>query len=74
MPAIIGYRDVTPDSNEFHFSTEASTLGWRPGYTPHYVPTTLGNGLDFVLLRRDKDGTLHYRQSCGCIFLTVFND
>ena len=74
MQTAINFRDVGPSHNQFHFAVEASDLGWPPGHAPHHVDTDLGNGLPLVLLRRDAHGTLTYRQSAGCIFVTVYND
>jgi hypothetical protein len=45
---------------------------------PRTIPTSLGNGMPFVLLRREvRDGDLcwmDYMQGNGCIFLRIFND
>jgi hypothetical protein len=59
--------------------TDASILRWPVGRCPRRVATTLGNGLDFILERidRNSDGEALkavYRQSNGCITLQVFND
>jgi hypothetical protein len=56
------------------FCIDASDLCLPPGAAPQTIGTTLGNRQPFVLERRDPDGTLHYRQSLGCITLTIFND
>lgn len=62
------------DEVELHvFATEASALGLAPGEVPRSLPTTLGNGLPFVLQSAD-DGAFEYRQQLGCIRLRVWND
>ena len=55
------------------FNTEASLLGWAPGYIPESIETTLGNKLQFVL-QSISEYAFKYTQISGCIELTVYND
>lgn len=57
----------------FRFVTDASDLQIPPGTPPTNVKTTLGNGLDFVLVTYDEGGAL-YTQHLGCVELFVYND
>ena len=60
------------------WSTEASMLGLPPGAWPKELPTTLGDGQPFLLHLRELDGDelvcVNYVQSCGDLWLKVFND
>ena len=72
-------RDNAYESSPHDFVTEASSLGWKPGFWPQQLPTTLGNGRDLV---RDSSPTVEggdligwrYYQMLGCIRLTILND
>jgi hypothetical protein len=55
------------------WSADASDLGWPAGYWPRTVRTQLGNGLSFVLSTVTADRAT-YRQTAGCLLLTVWND
>lgn len=55
------------------FSAEASELGWPPGEVPREIPTSLGNKQPFFAHSITPEKFV-YRQSCGCIELTVYND
>ena len=61
---------------DFHkFATDASDLGWAPGFFPLEVNTDLGNKQPLILdpissTPRKKV----YNQTAGCISLLVFND
>jgi hypothetical protein len=67
-------RKIEPN----HITAEASELEWPVGYVPHSVPTTLGNGFNFLLREtRRHDGEIqswHYTQLFSGLRLTVFND
>jgi hypothetical protein len=66
--------NTTPDNvHDLHVVAEASELGLKPGELPNKLPTTLGNGQDFLLVGVD-DSQFIYQQSNGCFRLTVFND
>ena len=52
---------------------EASELGLRPGHFPTSIKCSLGNKLDLCILELDSH-TATYRQTNGCITLTIFND
>jgi hypothetical protein len=70
--ARITYAQVHED--QLHqFTAEASELGWPPGSWPRTVDTEIGNGLSLVLVDLTDAGAT-YRQSLGCITLTVWND
>jgi hypothetical protein len=62
------------------YSAEASELGLPPGQWPQQIVVLgLGNGLPFRPAKVVYDdsgefGGLMYRQSMGCLNLTVFND
>lgn len=60
------------------YFTDASTLGLPPGQWPGRIATELGNRQPFVFVRLVNDGdsasAAIYRQLCGCVNLTVFND
>ena len=55
------------------FSAFASDLGLAPGEWPSSLPTSLGNGLPF-LVSFHRGNEVHYTQQFGCIKLTVLND
>lgn len=55
------------------FSTEASDLGLKPGQVPARIPTTLGNGCDFVFVKM-TECAFYYNQVNGVVELVVFND
>jgi len=65
--------DNATEGNNFCWATEASELGLKPGHWPDFLPTTLGNGLAFILESLDETGG-RYRQQLGVDRLTVFND
>ena len=54
------------------FTAFASDVGFPIGQWPHRAETTLGNKLPFIL-DDTGEGWAKYRQTCGCIRLTVFN-
>lgn len=56
------------------FIAEASELRFPVGRYPEILPTSLGNGMNFLLNRIEADGTAKYLQANGCIVLTVLND
>ncbi len=56
------------------FATEASTLRIPVGSWPKSLATKLGNGQPFQLIHANGGEAATYRQSLGCIELTVFND
>lgn len=56
------------------FCAEASELGLPPGTWPKELPTTLGNGQQFIFQCLDARGSAMYVQAYGCISLVVFND
>jgi hypothetical protein len=66
------------ESRLHHFVAEASSLELAPGDWPRTIETNRGNGQPFVMIGvARQDGELvavEYRQACGCITLTVFND
>lgn len=55
------------------YSVFASDLGLKPGPFPLTLPTLMGNCMAFMLIKQTADKAV-YRQSAGCIELTVFND
>jgi hypothetical protein len=55
------------------FCTEASSLGWKPGYWPSTIETDIGNGRPFLCVSVE-DEAVHYKQEYGCCLLHVFND
>lgn len=69
---MITYKMVT-ETKLHSFSADASDLGWRPGFWPTKVETTIGNGLPFLLWSATEDVRI-YRQANGIIVLRVFND
>lgn len=63
------------------FFADASDLGFPAGFTPRLIPAArdFGNGEPFALYDtvRDLETKIlawKYRQSLGCLSLTVFND
>lgn len=56
------------------FATEASTLCIPVGSWPKSLSTKLGNKQPFQLIYADGGEEATYRQSLGCLELTVFND
>jgi hypothetical protein len=60
---------------ELHrYAAEASELRLAPGAWPTKIETDMGNGQPFIAESRLADGGVRYRQSMGCIFLSIFND
>jgi hypothetical protein len=74
-PETIRY-DQAYESQTHQFVTEASTLGWKPGYWPERIETAMGNGLPFLRGEQFRPGlsAVTYYQANGCITLTVYND
>jgi hypothetical protein len=70
--ATIYSRDVT-EVKPHWFVAEASQLGWRPGYWPELVETTMGNGSPF-LRRAPSQGGWIYHQANGGLVVHVLND
>lgn len=74
----IGIHDVS--EGELHkYTTEASTLGWKPGEWPKQIDTTLGNCQPFIRKKwlRDQDNDLYavvYWQAFSAAELHVLND
>lgn len=63
------------ETEPHHFQADASDLGLPVGYFPPQLPTSMGNKLPFVLeYVKDNGGYFVYRQTAGCMMLTVFND
>ena len=58
------------------FSQEASTLGFKCGewHAVFKTDQKIGNGMAFELIDVREGGTHYYRQICGCIGVSVFND
>lgn len=74
MNDIIIIDETNATSSKLHtWTTEASTLGFRPGQVATRLQTTLGNGQPFVLVHVGSDRFL-YRQDAGCLGLIVWND
>ena len=69
---MLTYAQVT-ETETHQFATEASTLGWKPGYWPKSIETDMGNKMPFNLVNFDGE-VARYVQTCGCITLSVFND
>jgi hypothetical protein len=61
------------ESGIHEWSADASELGLPPGQWPRSLRTQLGNGLSFTLVRLADDRAT-YRQTAGCLVLTVWND
>jgi hypothetical protein len=57
----------------YHYTAEASDLGWRPGFVPEVLQTDMGNGQPFRLAHVDEHRFM-YRQLFGYLTLTVYND
>lgn len=49
----------------------AATLGIHPVVVHNYIPTTLGNGMDFVLVDASKHRVFIYRQPATDLKLEV---
>lgn len=69
---MITLSDVTV-VDTLRYSSFASDLRLAPGTFPLTLPTPMGNGLDFMLIKQTADKAV-YRQLAGCIELIVFND
>lgn len=67
------YRDVS-EVEPHRFTTEASTLGLKPGQWPERINTTMGNQQPFYRYPTESNDFARYRQLLGCIVLTVWND
>lgn len=65
-------QNVT-ETRSGNFVTDASDLGLPVGTFPTVLPTSLGNGLDFVAWNFTED-YIEYLQQYGSVKLTVFND
>jgi hypothetical protein len=67
-------QDIT-ESKLHTFTTEASTLRWKPGYFPQQlkVEGQFGNGQPFTRTKITPD-VIEYRQQLGCVTILVFND
>lgn len=65
-------QDVT-EFEPGRFVTEASSLGIGPGSWREFIPTNLGNGLDFRLVFRNPEKCV-YTQEFGSLSLVVLND
>ena len=75
---VVDYSQVT-EFQPFEYTTEASTIGLRPGDWPVTLETTMGNGLSLLLWSQvfSPSGELShvtYRQANGRVSLTVWND
>jgi hypothetical protein len=57
------------------YVTEASDLGWKPGYWPTnlQLPPAIGNGKPFTQSYADS-GSVLYRQTDGHVLVEIFND
>jgi hypothetical protein len=66
-------RDLVTETRPYHLVAEASQLGIPPGCAPMHIDTTLGNKQPFHLERADEN-SFEYRQVCGCLTLSIFND
>ena len=58
----------------YRYMADASELGLRPGEWPPKLRTTLGNGHMLYLWSKGQDDERIYRQTGGCIELTIYND
>lgn len=67
-------RGPIDQTDPFNLLTDASALGWPPGYWPKTIRATVGNSLDFRATAFLPDGGLRYEQVGGCITLDVLND
>jgi len=67
----VEWTHLTPATAKF--STEASTIGLRPGEWPHHLDTALGNGQPLIRQYREGDGYL-YRQRGSDFQVYVIND
>ena len=56
-----------------NFATEASDLGWPPGYWQDEMTTDLGNGQPLVFHQRDEDGGVIYKQRGSAVMVWVLN-
>lgn len=59
--------------DQFKFYADASSLGWKPGYVPRTLETTLGNGQTLQLCNEGLPKSFHYSQPFGCIRVIIFN-
>lgn len=75
MPNVVT-RELVFENAPHSFSVDASELGLPPGEWPERLKTTLGDGIDFVLLHAMTDGSRAYRQDRDGmgIYLRVWND
>ena len=61
------------------FGVDASELGFRPGFAPRRIETSIGNKMPFMLIRieRNSEGEAlyaYYKQEFGELSLKVYND
>jgi hypothetical protein len=74
MVLFITEQDVSAPTSHcsFNYSAEASELGWRAGFFPEVLKTSLGNKMDLVLESLTAEQAV-YSQVAGCISLVVYN-
>ena len=61
------------------FCADASELGFRPGFAPRRIETSIGNKMPFRFIRieRNSEGEAlyaYYKQEFGELSLKVYND
>jgi len=56
---------------ETTFVTEASSLGWRPGFWPRIIQM---NGVLFVRSYGDEGSCVYEQSGSGKIMIEIFND
>jgi hypothetical protein len=67
--------DMVTEWKIHEFCAFASDFGWKPGEFPAQIETDMGNGLPFLKWSETSESDrVIYRQSNGCITLTVYND
>lgn len=75
---MITLSDVTEHA-PLEFCAEASSLSATRQGWPLKIPTSIGNGLDFVRTSKkvDREGDVlwvTYKQAAGCCILRIYND
>lgn len=69
-------RDQFSELTLHNLCADASELGLPPGQFPGSLTffQHVGNGQEFLGYRVDSQGARVYKQSLGCMFVTIFND
>jgi hypothetical protein len=74
MKTITAQNTFASDESRLRYLADASELGLPPGDVPVCIPTTLGNGKDFVLASLNDGSFWSFEQPLSPYRLSVVND